>query len=54
MAIMGRKKKALGQKWNVINKARKEEFKGKEKEKKISKEEHQERVKRLKEAGIIK
>lgn len=56
MAVMGRKKKAVAQGWNAINKQRDKENKPKEsnKEKSISKEEHEERIKLLKQLGLIK
>ena len=56
MAVMGRKKKAVAQGWNAINKRRSEENKPKEskKEKPISKEEHEEKIKLLKDLGLIK
>jgi len=49
---MGRKKKALGQMWAFKNKQR-EEKEAKE-EDKISPEAHEERVKKLRELGLIK
>ena len=60
MAIMGRKKRAIAQGWNAINKQRDEESEkqkekvGKEKEKEISPEEHKERIRKLKEIGLLK
>jgi len=58
MAIMGRKKKAVAQGWNAINKQRDEESKGLQKttkqEEKVSEEEHAERIKLLKSLGLVK
>ena len=53
---MGRRKQAVAQRWNAINKQRakdiaKEENKGK---KEISEEEHEKRIQKLKELGLIK
>ena len=60
MAVMGRRKRAVAQGWNAINKQRDEETKRKEEEfkekhgKEVSFDEHEERVKKLKEIGLIK
>lgn len=55
MAVMSRKKKAVAQGWNAINKQREEVNKPKEFEREpISKEEHEERIKLLKKLGLIK
>lgn len=55
---MGRKKKAVAQGWNAINKQRDEESKGLQKttkqEEKVSEEEHAERIKLLKSLGLVK
>lgn len=60
MAIMGRKKRAVKQGWNALNKqmeekAKREQQKFEEKNKKeITEEEHKKRLKMLKEIGILK
>lgn len=58
MAIMGRKKKAVARGWDSINKQRVEEAKNlkghTETKKEISKEEHEARIKLLKDLGLIK
>lgn len=59
MATMGRGKKAVAHGWNAINKQRDEKSKKlreetEKKEKEISKEEHEKRLQRLKEIGLIK
>ena len=55
MAVMGRKKKAVAQGWNAINKQRADKHKPNEsKEEKVSKEEHEEKMKLLRELGLIK
>ncbi len=56
MAVMGRKKKAVAQRWNAINQQRAEANKPQEnkEEKPISSEEHEERIKKLRELGLIK
>ena len=58
MAIMGRKKKAVAQGWNAINKQRDEEskrLKGEsDKKEEISPEEHERRIKLLKDLGLVK
>jgi len=55
MAVMGRKKKAVAQSWNAINKQREKANKSEEQEKKeISPEEHEKRVEVLKRIGLIK
>jgi len=55
MAVMGRRKKAVAQRWNAINKQREEENQPQQtKEETISKEEHEERLNKLKELGLIK
>lgn len=54
---MGRKKRAVAQGWNAINKQRDEEAKKTQQESKsteVSKEEHEARIKKLKELGLIK
>ena len=58
MAVMGRKKRAVAQGWNAINKQRDQESKKitKQSEKKdeVTKEEHESRIKMLKELGLVK
>lgn len=56
MAVMGRRKKAVAQRWNAINKQRDEANKSQEnkEEQAVSKEDHEERVKKLRELGLIK
>tara|TARA_Y100000310_G_C20214450_1_gene592881 strand:+ start:270 stop:443 length:174 start_codon:yes stop_codon:yes gene_type:complete len=56
MAIMSRRKQANKQGWETINKQRAEANKTEETEggKKISEEEHQERVEMLKKIGLLK
>jgi hypothetical protein len=55
MAVMSRKKRAVAQGWKAIDEQRNKENSSSEiKEKKISEEEHQERVKKLKEMGLLK
>jgi len=57
MAIMGRKKKAVAAGWNAINKQRNDKSKSlteKEEKKEVSPEEHEERLKKLREIGLIK
>ena len=56
MAVMGRRKKAVAQRWNAINKQREEvnQPKDAKEEKDISKEEHEERIRKLRELGLIK
>lgn len=56
MAVMGRRKKAVAQRWNAINKQREETNQSQEikKEKSISEEEHEERIKKLREIGLIR
>ena len=58
MAVMGRKKKAIGQAWNAVNKQRDEESRklkeSTKKDEKVSEEEHQERIKLLKSLGLVK
>ena len=52
---MGRKKKAVAQGWNAINKQRADKHKPNEpKEEKVTPEEHEARLKLLKELGLIK
>jgi hypothetical protein len=57
MAVMSRKKRAVAQGWNAINKQRDEASKTPEKEEttqKVSEEEHQKRLKILKDLGLVK
>lgn len=58
MAVMGRRKKAVAQSWNAINKQRDEGAKKSreeiEKEEKVTEEDHKERLKLLKELGLVK
>lgn len=56
MAVMSRKKRAIAQNWDAIDKKREEANKpiNDEVDKKISLEEHDKRVKYLKELGLIK
>jgi len=55
MAIMGRKKRATAQGWGAIDEQRKEANKNKELEKKeVTEEEHEERIKKLREIGLLK
>lgn len=58
MAIMGRKKRAVAAGWNAINKQRDEESKKlkeqTEKKEEITKEEHESRLKMLKDLGLVK
>lgn len=57
MAIMGRKKKAVAAGWDAINKQREVEnklAKGEDKKESISKEEHEARLKLLKDLGLVK
>lgn len=58
MAVMGRRKKAVAQGWNAINKQRDEEAKKSkeeiEREEKVTEEDHKERLKLLKELGLVK
>ncbi len=60
MAIMSRGKKAVAQGWNAVNKQRdeqtkkgSEEFKENSK-KEITEEEHEKRLEKLKEIGLLK
>ena len=60
MAVMGRTKRAVAQGWNAKNKKRDQESKktieqpeNKDKEK-VTKEEHEARIKMLKELGLVK
>lgn len=58
MAIMGRKKKAVARGWEAINKQRDEESRKlkveSEKKEEVTSEEHEKRLKLLKELGLIK
>ena len=58
MAVIGRKKKAVATRWNAINKKRNDaDKKNKEetdKKEQITKEEHEERIKMLKELEVIR
>lgn len=58
MAVMGRKKRAVAQGWNAINKQRDQESKQTkeqpEKKDEITNEEHEARIKILKELGLVK
>lgn len=58
MATMGRKKKAIAAGWNAINKQRDDESKKareeSEKKEEVSSEEHEARIKMLKELGLVK
>ena len=58
MAVMGRRKKAVAQGWNAINKQRDEDSKKSkeeiEREEKVTEEDHKERLKLLKELGLVK
>ena len=58
MAVMGRRKKAVAQGWNAINKQRDEGAKKSreeiEKEEKVTEEGHKERLKLLKDLGLVK
>lgn len=58
MAIMGRKKRAVAQGWNAINKQRDQESKKiieqSEKKEEVTREEHEAKIKMLKELGLLK
>lgn len=55
MAVMSRKKRAVAQGWKAIGEQRnKEDNPVKAEEQKISEEEHQERIRKLKELGLLK
>lgn len=58
MAVMGRKKRAVAQGWNAINKQRDQESnkiaEQSEKKEEVTKEEHEARIKMLKELGLVK
>lgn len=58
MAVLGRKKRAIAQGWNAINKQRGDESKklqeSTKKDEKVSEEEHEERIKLLKSLGLVK
>ena len=54
MAVMSRKKKAIAQGWNAINKQRDKTDQQIETKKEVTKEEHEERIKKLRELGLIK
>ena len=60
MAVMGRKKKAVAQRWNAINKQRDEAIKEKSEEwkkkqkKEVTEEEHKRRIEKLKKMGLLK
>jgi len=55
MAIMSRKKKATAQGWGATDEERRKANQNKELEKKeVTQEEHEERIKQLKEMGLIK
>lgn len=51
---MSRKKKAVAQGWNAINKQREKEGQSEEVKKEVTEEEHEERIKKLRELGLIK
>jgi hypothetical protein len=57
MAIMGRKKKAVARGWEAINKQRDEESKKlkteSEKKEEVTPEEHEKRLKLLKDLGLV-
>ena len=53
MAVMGRKKQAIGKTWAFKNSQKEVKIKEVE-EKPISEEDHKERLKKLKELGLIK
>ena len=56
MAVMSRRKKAVANTWDAKNKQRTEFHKSHEKKEdgKVSKEDHEERLKLLKELGLVK
>lgn len=58
MAIMGRKKRAVARGWEAINKQRDEESRKlqeeTEKKEKVTVEEHDARIKMLKDLGLVK
>jgi hypothetical protein len=57
MAIMGRKKRAVAQGWNATNQQRDEDAKKSQTETKkeeLTPEEHEARIKMLKELGLVK
>jgi hypothetical protein len=57
MAVMSRKKRAVAQGWEATNKQRDEEARKsqtEEKKKELTPEEHEARIKLLKELGLIK
>ena len=55
MAVLSRRKRAIAQGWDAINKQREEANKPKEIEKEeITEEDHKERVDLLKEIGVLK
>lgn len=54
---MGRRKRAVALSWNVINKQRDEEnkkLKEVERKEEVKKEDHEERLKLLKDIGLVK
>jgi hypothetical protein len=55
MAIMSRKKRAIAQGWDAVNKQREEEAKAKEKKskKEVSEEEHKKKLEMLKRLGLV-
>ena len=53
MAIMSRGKKAVAQNWNAINKQREKSNQIKEIKEEVTSEEHEERIKKLRELGLI-
>lgn len=57
MAVMGRRKKAVAQGWNAINKQRDEKTKKlreTDKKEEVTEEDHKERLKLLKDLGLVK
>jgi hypothetical protein len=57
MAVMSRKKRAIAQGWNATNQQRDEESKKsqtEEKKEELTPEEHEARIKMLKELGLVK
>jgi hypothetical protein len=54
MAIMSRKKQAIGRTWEAKNKEREQTAKSEHKEREISEEEHKEKLELLKGLGLIK
>ncbi len=58
MVIAGRRRKAIAQGWNAVNKQRREEAEKlkaqTENKEEISKEEHEARIRALKDLGLVK